>query len=208
MSYRPPGGYMFPGQLPQHAQQQQAQHTQQLQGHVPPPPWHPPQQQLQPLYPLAQSLITYPNTMVVTKSEPLSPQQQQQPSSTSSSPAPPQTANPSTPTAPAPPVGPVTSVGQKEPGEELVYLAIPQSQMGRVEVKSLLGEISPVKDKDKSPAKDEPFIPPPAAAAADKVKTEPTTTEEVVTADIVGNVDKPVMLDPSVLPVGQGIIDG
>ena len=79
-----------------------------------------------------------------------------------------------------------------------MYLATPQSQMGRVEVKSLLGEISPVKDKDKSPAKDEPFIPPPV----DKVKTEPTTTEEVVTADIVGTVDKPVMLDPSVVPVG------
>ena len=76
--------------------------------------------------------------------------------------------------------------------------------MGRVEVKSLLGEISPVKDKDKSPAKDEPFIPLPA----DKVKTEPTTTEEVITADIVGTVNNLVMLDPSVVPVGQGIIDG
>ena len=72
--------------------------------------------------------------------------------------------------------------------------------MTRPEVKSLLGETSPVKDKD--PNKNELFIPPSA-----NIKQEPSSNlEESVLTE---NVKKPLpLIDPSVVPEGEGMIDG
>ena len=56
--------------------------------------------------------------------------------------------------------------------------------------------------KDKDPNKDEPFIPPLA-----NIKQEPSSNleESVVTE----NVEKPLPpIDPSVVPEGEGMIDG
>ena len=86
----------------------------------------------------------------------------------------------------------------------MFYLAILKSEMTRPEVKSLLGETSPVKDKaNKTDGKDEAFIPLPASS----VKKEPGTSnvETVVTED----PDKTVVpIDPLLVPEGEGMVDG
>ena len=76
--------------------------------------------------------------------------------------------------------------------------------MTHPEVKSLLGETSPLKEKpNMTDGKDEPFITLPASS----VKKEPGTSnvETVVTED----PDKPVVpIDPSLVLEGEGMIDG
>ena len=211
MSYRP-NTYIFPGQIT--PTQHTAQHNQPTL-----PPWHQqhqqnplhqmPQQQPPPaLYqtqPLAQSLITY-GTGLISKTEPISPQA---PSSTSKSPVPPVQPKvesmPPTPTDRMSQQSQQMQIGQLQKDEEMFYLAIPKSEMERPEVKSLLGETSPVKDKDNTENKQdekEPFIPPPV-----KVKREQTSdvVESVVTDDIEKSV---VPTDPSLVPDGEGMVDG
>ena len=171
----------IPLQQPQH-HQQALYHTQATQAQPP----H-----------LAQNLITY-GSGVLTKSEPISPQT---PSSTSKSPAPVKglTTPPLMPTAQA-----QLSQSSQQKEEEMFYLAIPKSEMTHPKVKSLLGETSPVKEKaNTTDGKDKPFIPPPASS----VKKEPRTSnvETVVTED----PDKPVVpTDPSLVPEGEGMVDG
>ena len=202
MSFRP--NYIY-GQMPTQAlqQHQHQQHTQQIQG--PLPPWHQqtlhqlPQQSQQQGQPavytqpphLAQSLLTY-GSPALAKSENISPRM---PSSTSKSPVPTKTvATPPTPTSQS-----VQQQRQKV-DSEVFYLAIPKSEMTWPEVKSLLGETTPVKDKD--PNKDELFIPPSA-----NIKQEPSSNlEESV---ITENVEKALPpIDPSMVPEGEGMING
>ena len=117
------------------------------------------------------------------------------PSSTSKSPVP-------TKTVAKPPTLTSQSVQQQQQKDdsEVFYLAIPKSEMTQPEVKSLLGETSPVKDKD--PNKNEPFIPPSA-----NIKQEPSSNlEESVLTE---NVQKPLLpIGPSMVPEGKGMIDG
>ena len=87
-------------------------------------------------------------------------------------------------------VGPNVSTSPKE--EEMFYLAITQSHMNRAEVKSLLSE-SETK-KGLSPVKSEP---------TDVPVQEQEETVESSTISTTGPI-----LDPSVVPEGQGLVDG
>ena len=87
-------------------------------------------------------------------------------------------------------VHPNVSTSPKE--EEMFYLAIPQSHMNRAEVKSLLSE-SEAK-KELSPVKSEP---------TDVPVQEQEETVESSTISTTGPI-----LDPSVVPEGQGLVDG
>ena len=87
-------------------------------------------------------------------------------------------------------VCPNVSTSPKE--EEMFYLAIPQSHMNRAEVKSLLSE-SEAK-KELSPVKSEP---------TDVPVQEQEETVESSTISTTGPI-----LDPSVVPEGQGLVDG
>ena len=87
-------------------------------------------------------------------------------------------------------VRPNVSTSPKE--EEMFYLAIPQSHMNRAEVKSLLSE-SEAK-KELSPVKSEP---------TDVPVQEQEETVESSTISTTGPI-----LDPSVVPEGQGLVDG
>ena len=78
------------------------------------------------------------------------------------------------------------------PKEEMFYLAIPQSHMNRAEVKSLLSE-SEAK-KELSPVKSEP---------TDVPVQEQEETVESLTISTTGPI-----LDPSIVPEGQGLVDG
>ena len=87
-------------------------------------------------------------------------------------------------------VRPNVSTSPKE--EEMFYLAIPQSHMNRAEVKSLLAEGED--RKDLSPVKSEP---------TDVPVQEQEETVESSTISTTGPI-----LDPSVVPEGQGLVDG
>ena len=87
-------------------------------------------------------------------------------------------------------VRPNVSTSPKE--EEMLYLAIPQSHMNRAEVKSLLSE-SEAKI-ELSPVKSEP---------TDVPVQEQEETVESSTISTTGPI-----LDPSVVPEGQGLVDG
>ena len=82
--------------------------------------------------------------------------------------------------------------------EEMIYLAIPQSHINRTEVKTLLAEAAggtPDKTVEEKSQKEMPSPSP--------VKTEPEIqgTEEVV--------EHPsIILDPSVIPKGEGMVNG
>ena len=95
---------------------------------------------------------------------------------------------------PETPVSKATSPKQ----EEMIYLAIPQSHINRTEVKTLLAEAAggtPDKTVEEKSQKEMPSLSP--------VKTEPEIqgTEEVV--------EQPsIILDPSVIPEGEGMVDG
>ena len=95
---------------------------------------------------------------------------------------------------PETPVSKATSPKQ----EEVIYLAIPQSHMNRTEVKTLLaGATSSTPDKTVE-EKLQKELPSPSP-----VKTEPEIqgSEEVV--------EQPsIILDPSVIPTGEGMVDG
>ena len=150
--------------------------TQGQQQHTQLPPWH---QQNQPMYYQAQA-PTQPPQLVqsllygspgVMKSESLSPQA---PLSTSKSPVPPVPQKQvETKQSTSTPVPPVTGQQQVQK-EDVFYLAIPNSERLRPEVKSLLGETSPIKQTD------EPFIPPPASG----IKEEPNTVEETTVSPL------------------------
>ena len=87
-------------------------------------------------------------------------------------------------------VRPNVSTSPKE--EEMFYLTIPQSHMNRAEVKLLLSE-SEAK-KELSPVKSEP---------TDVPVQEQEETVESSTISTTGPI-----LDPSVVPEGQGLVDG
>ena len=87
-------------------------------------------------------------------------------------------------------VRPNVSTSPKE--EEMFYLAIPQSQMNRSKVKSLLADTED--KKDLSPVKSEP---------TDVAVQE---QEETIEGSTV-STSTPI-LDPSVVPEGQGLVDG
>ena len=87
-------------------------------------------------------------------------------------------------------VRPNVSTSPKE--EEMFYLAIPQSHMNRAEVKSLLAEGED--RKDLSPVKSEPTDVP--------VQEQ----EETVESSMISTTGP--ILDPSVVPEGQGLVDG
>ena len=95
---------------------------------------------------------------------------------------------------PETPVSKATSPKQ----EEMIYLAIPHSHINRMEVKTLLAEAAggtPDKTVEEKSLKELP--------APSPVKTEPEIqgTEEVV--------EHPsIILDPSVIPEGEGMVDG
>ena len=96
---------------------------------------------------------------------------------------------------PETPVSKATSPKQ----EEMIYLAIPQSYMNRSEVKTLLAEAAGTPDKtveDKS-QKDNPSPSP--------VKSEPDIQGSV---EVVEQSSGGVILDPSVIPEGEGMVDG
>ena len=86
-------------------------------------------------------------------------------------------------------VRPNVSTSPKE--EEMFYLAIPQSHMNRAEVKSLLSESEP--KKELSPVKSE---------LTDVPVQEQEETVESSTISTTGPI-----LDPSVVPEGQGLVD-
>ena len=101
---------------------------------------------------------------------------------------------------------------QSSPKEDdVIYLHIPKSKMNRKEVKSLLGE-------DTSLEREEAFIPPPSCQQEVNVKTKGTTViddktvgDENLSAAASGE-GGPVspampMLDPSVVPEGEGMVD-
>ena len=95
---------------------------------------------------------------------------------------------------PETPVSKATSPKQ----EEMIYLAIPQSHINRTEVKTLLAEAAggtPDKTVEEKSQKEMPSPSP--------VKTEPEIqgTEEVVE-------NPSIILDPSVIPEGEGMVDG
>ena len=172
-------------------QPQQSQHHQQALYHTQatqPPPPH-----------LAQHLITY-GSGVLAKSEPISPQT---PSSTSKSPAPVKGAT----TPPLPPMQKAQtqlSQSSQQKDEEIFYLAVLKSERTHPEVKSLLGETSPVKDKaNKTDGKDKAFIPSPASNVKQELGT--SNVETVVTEDAYKTV---VPIDPSLVPEGKGMADG
>ena len=154
---------------------------------------------------LAQSLITYSSetafpatqTTPVSKNEPLSPQT---PSSASTSPA---------------PVAPSSAGKTPSPTEadNVFYLAIPKSEIGRAEIKSLLGEHSPAKEAQLQQLEQVPFVPPVTDNV--NVKIEPNTTSNVeevtvptATSVAANTSGQAVILDPSVVPEGEGMIDG
>ena len=87
-------------------------------------------------------------------------------------------------------VRPNVSTSPKE--EEMFYLTIPQSHMNRAEVKSLLAEGEA--KKDLSPVKSEP---------TDVPVQEQEETVQSSTISTTGPI-----LDPSVVPEGQGLVDG
>ena len=87
-------------------------------------------------------------------------------------------------------VCPNVSTSPKE--EEMFYLTIPQSHMNRAEVKSLLSEGEA--KKDLSPVKSE---------LTDVPVQEQEETVESSTISTTGPI-----LDPSVVPEGQGLVDG
>ena len=86
-------------------------------------------------------------------------------------------------------VRPNVSTSPKE--EEMFYLTIPQSQMNRSEVKSLLADSED--KKDLSPVKSEP---------TDVAVPEQEETVEGSTISTTSPI-----LDPSVVPEGQGLVD-
>ena len=83
--------------------------------------------------------------------------------------------------------------------EDVFYLAIPNSERSRPEVKSLLGKTSPVKKTD------EPFVPPPASG----IKQEPNVVEET-TVSPPKTPDKSFVpvIDPALVPEGEVMING
>ena len=87
-------------------------------------------------------------------------------------------------------VHPNVSTSPKE--EEMFYLAIPQSQMNRSEVKSLLADAED--KKDLSPVKSEP--------------TDVAVQEQEETVEGSTISSSAPILDPSVVPEGQGLVDG
>ena len=95
---------------------------------------------------------------------------------------------------PETPVSKATSPKQ----EEMIYLAIPQSHINRTEVKTLLAEAAggtPDKTVEEKSLKELP------APSPVKTKPEIQGTEEVV--------EHPsIILDPSVIPEGEGMVDG
>ena len=98
---------------------------------------------------------------------------------------------------PETPVSKATSPKQ----EEMIYLAIPHSHINRTEVKTLLAEAAgctPDKTVKEKSLKQLPALP-----ALSPVKTEPEIqgTEEVVE-------NPSIILDPSVIPEGEGMVDG
>ena len=98
---------------------------------------------------------------------------------------------------PETPVSKATSPKQ----EEMIYLAIPHSHINRMEVKTLLAEAAgstPDKTVKEKSLKELPALPAPSP-----VKTEPEIqgTEEVVE-------NPSIILDPSVIPEGEGMVDG
>ena len=102
---------------------------------------------------------------------------------------------------------------QSSPKEDdVIYLRIPKSEMNRKVVKSLLGE-------DTSPEREEAFIPLPSHQQEVNVKTKGTTVIDDKTvcdenlsaaASGEGGPASPAMpmLDPSVVPEGEGMVDG
>ena len=81
--------------------------------------------------------------------------------------------------------------------EEVIYLAIPQSHLNRSEVKTLLAEAAGTPDKsfeDKSV----------------KEETSPVKSEqaEIQECEEVVQESSSVILDQSIIPEGQGMIDG
>ena len=93
------------------------------------------------------------------------------------------------------PVSKATSPKQ----EEMIYLAIPQSHMNRTEVKTLLAEAASGGTPDKTVnEKSQKEMPSPSP-----VKTEPDIqeSEEVVE-------QSSIILDPSVIPKGEGVVNG
>ena len=96
---------------------------------------------------------------------------------------------------PETPVSKATSPKQ----EEMIYLAIPHSQMNRTKVKTLLAEAAGGSTPDKTVEEKSPKEMP----SPSPVKNEPEIqgSEEVVE-------QTPVILDPSVIPEGEGMVDG
>ena len=95
---------------------------------------------------------------------------------------------------PETPVSKATSPKQ----EEMIYLAIPQSHINRMEVKTLLAEAAGSTPDKTIEEKSQEEMPSPSS-----VKTEPEIqgTEEVV--------EQPsIILDPSVIPEGEGMVNG
>ena len=92
------------------------------------------------------------------------------------------------------PVSKATSPKQ----EEMIYLAIPHLHINRTEVKTLLAEAAggtPDKTVEEKSLKELP--------APSPVKTEP---EIQGTEEVVENLS--IILDPSVIPKGEGMVDG
>ena len=88
--------------------------------------------------------------------------------------------------------------------EEMIYLAIPHLHINRTEVKTLLAEeagSTPDKTVEEKSLKELPALP--ALPALSPVKTEPEIqgTEEVVE-------NPSIILDPSVIPKGEGMVNG
>ena len=98
---------------------------------------------------------------------------------------------------PETPVSKATSPKQ----EEMIDLAIPHSHINRTEVKTLLAEAAGG-TPDKT-VKEKSLKELPALTAPSPVKTEPEIqgTEEVVE-------NPSIILDPSVIPEGEGMVDG
>ena len=98
-----------------------------------------------------------------------------------------------------------------EQGEEMVYLAIPKGEMNRKEVRSLLGE-NVEEGNCESDVRDIRDV-----RESKTVKMEPATTTQVATGneesvDGAASVDLATgqlpVLDPSIVPKGEGLVDG
>ena len=83
--------------------------------------------------------------------------------------------------------------------EEMIYLAIPQSHMNRSEVKTLLAEAAGTPDKT---VKDK--------SQKDNLSLSPGKSEPDIqgSEEVVEQSSGSVILDPSVIPEGEGMVDG